>query len=331
MGWHDGRDDGRMGMAPQANKLLPAADSPALSRKIVYDAQIDLITENVDPIAKKMTALVQEARGYIAEENTTGSPGSRRLDALEDPRARRPVRILRRQGRRARGARAEQPDVAGRDRAVLRHRGPHQEQEGRGEDHHQDPRGAHRQARGGAQGRGRAQPGPRRDRAARGQDPRPREPLRALATLTVNVREREKFQPPPPVAADFPTQIARTWSASVQALVDRLKAIVLWAVDWAIWLPLLLVSAIVAWVLGRWLLRLFFRHLPRMIALARTPITPAPRAIRRSMSDPQRRRSDHSREPDAINPRRRGGRRARAPSRPPPTSSWRTRRDRPGR
>ena len=70
------------------------------------------------------------------------------------------------------------------------------------------------------------------------------ENLSALATLTVNVREREKFQPPPPVAADFPTQIARTWSASVQALVDRLKAITLWAVDWAIWLPLLIVSAV---------------------------------------------------------------------------------------
>ena len=67
-----------MGMASQADKPLPAADSPALSRKIVYDAQIDLITENVDPIAKKLTALVQEARGYIAEENTTGSPGSQR-------------------------------------------------------------------------------------------------------------------------------------------------------------------------------------------------------------------------------------------------------------
>ena len=57
------------------------ANPPAtagMSRKIIYDAQVDLIVESVDPIAKKVATLVQDARGYIAEQNVTGSPGSLR-------------------------------------------------------------------------------------------------------------------------------------------------------------------------------------------------------------------------------------------------------------
>ena len=55
-----------------------ATAGPAVARKIIYDAQVDLVVESVDPIAKKMTSLVQEAQGYIAEQNVTGSPGTLR-------------------------------------------------------------------------------------------------------------------------------------------------------------------------------------------------------------------------------------------------------------
>jgi hypothetical protein len=58
------------------------------------------------------------------------------------------------------------------------------------------------------------------------------------------------------------------------------KSLVLWAVSWAIWIPFLLVGGVLAWVLLRWLIRVFLRNLPRLVALARTPITrprpPAP-------------------------------------------------------
>ena len=43
--------------------------------------------------------------------------------------------------------------------------------------------------------------------------------------------------------------------------------------SWAVWIPLYLLAAIVAWILGRWLIRAFIRNLPRLIALARTPLT----------------------------------------------------------
>ena len=41
------------------------------------------------------------------------------------------------------------------------------------------------------------------------------ENLSSLATLTLNIREREKYAPPAPVVADFGTQIARTWDGSI--------------------------------------------------------------------------------------------------------------------
>jgi hypothetical protein len=64
-------------VAVQPGSNLPT-NSQAIARKIVYDAQVDLIVESVDPISKKVGSLVQEARGYVAEQTVTGSPGSQR-------------------------------------------------------------------------------------------------------------------------------------------------------------------------------------------------------------------------------------------------------------
>jgi len=64
---------GAMGTAIQA-----PVNTAALSRKIIYDGEIDLIVKDVDPIAKQVVTFIQDARGYIAEQSTTGSPGSPR-------------------------------------------------------------------------------------------------------------------------------------------------------------------------------------------------------------------------------------------------------------
>jgi hypothetical protein len=244
-----------------------------LSRKIVYDAQIDLITDDVDPVVKKLTSLVQEARGYIAEENLTGSPGSVRsmhwkirvpVDQFESFVG-KVVALgeLERNSRTSQDVTEQFYDIEARIRnkkaeektitKILEERTGKLEDVLKVEVELSRVRGEIEQLEGKI---------------------RVLENLSSLATLTLNIREREKFQPPPPVAADFPTQISRTWSASVQGLVDRLKAVTLWAVDWAIWLPLILVSAVLAWSLARWLLRVFLRNLPRLIEIARTPIIP---------------------------------------------------------
>jgi len=96
------------------------------------------------------------------------------------------------------------------------------------------------------------------------------ENLSSLATLTLSIREREKFEPPPPAVADFGTQVARTWESSLRGLINLGKAFILWAVDWVLWIPLLIVAGLLAWVILRRLLRL----LPRIMALANTRITP---------------------------------------------------------
>jgi hypothetical protein len=263
---------GAGGMMPaQADKNAPPVDSPALSRKIIYDVQIDLITDNVDPVARKLAALVQESRGYIAEENLTGSPGSVRsmhwklrvpVDQFE-PFVAKVVALgeLERNSRTSQDVTEQYYDIEARIKnkkaeektitKILEERTGKLEDVLKVEVELSRVRGEIEQLEGKI---------------------RVLENLSSLATLTLNVREREKFQPPPPVAADFPTQISRTWTASVQGLVDRLKAVTLWAVDWAVWLPLILVSAVLAWIVARWLLRVFLRNLPVLIELARTPI-----------------------------------------------------------
>jgi hypothetical protein len=106
------------------------------------------------------------------------------------------------------------------------------------------------------------------------------ENMSSLATLTLNVRERDKYAPPAPVVADFPTQIARAWEGSLKSLEDLGKSIVLWTVTWAIWIPLYVIGALVAWFVLRWLFRVLLRMRARLVRLATTPIVAggAPRA-----------------------------------------------------
>jgi Flp pilus assembly protein TadB len=267
---------GMMGVGaagPQANQAAPPVDSPAMSRKIIYDAQVDMVVDNMDPIAKQVTSLVQEARGYIAEENTAGSPGSKRtlhwkirvpvdqFEAFVQKVA--ALGELERTNRTSQDVTEQYYDIAARIKnkkaeektitKILDERTGKLEDVLKVEVELSRVRGEIEQLEGKV---------------------RLLENLSALATLTLNVREREKYQPPPPVAADFPTQVARTWDSSIHRLIDLGKAVVLWAVDWAVWIPLLIVAALLAWIILRWLIRAFIRNLPRLIALARTPITP---------------------------------------------------------
>jgi hypothetical protein len=265
---------GMMGMAApsQADKVAPPVDSPAMSRKIIYDAQIDLVVKDVAPISKQLSNLVQEARGYIAEESTTGSPGSQRsmrwkirvpVDQFESF-AQKVVALgeLERAVRTSQDVTEQYYDLEARIKnkkveektltKILEERTGKLEDVLKVEVELSRVRGEIEQLEG-------------RIRVL--------EHLSALATLTLSVREREKYEPPPPVAADFPTQIARTWDSSIHGLINLFKSVVLWVVDWAVWIPLLIVAALLGWVIFRWLIRVLMRALPRLIALARTPIT----------------------------------------------------------
>jgi hypothetical protein len=260
-------------VATQAGVAKDKAASPAVSRKIIYDAQIDLLVESVEPVAKKVASFVADAHGYIAEQNVTGSPGSTRsmrwkirvpveqFDSLVDSVL--SLGELERNNRTSQDVTEQYYDIEARIKnkrveeqtlnKILQERSGKLEDVLKIEIELSRVRGEIEQLEGKI---------------------RVLENLSSLATLTLNVREREKYAPPAPVVADFPTEVSRTWNASLLSLVNLGKAIALWAVSRAVWIPFLLVFGLLAWFVLRWLMRILVRNLPRVIALARTPITP---------------------------------------------------------
>jgi Domain of unknown function (DUF4349) len=263
-------------VAIQTGLNMPPGASAAIARKIIYDAQVDLVVDSVDPIARKVGALVQDARGYIAELNVSGSPGSQRsmrwrfripverFDSFVDSIV--ALGELERNNRTSQDVTEQYYDIEARIKnkrveeqtlnKILQERSGKLEDVLKIEIELSRVRGEIEQLEGKI---------------------RVLENLSSLATLTLNVRERDKYAPAPPVVADFRTQISRTWDGSLLELVNMGKEIVLWAVSWAIWMPFVLVAALVSWILLRWLFRVFIRNWPRLVALARTPIA-VPRA-----------------------------------------------------
>jgi hypothetical protein len=248
----------------------------AIARKIIYDGQVDLIVASVDPIAQKVGSLVRDARGYIAEQSVTGSPGSQRSMRW---RFRIPVEQfdaftsaivalgeLERNNRTSQDVTEQYYDIEARIKnkrveeqtlnKILQERSGKLEDVLKIEIELSRVRGEIEQLEGKI---------------------RVLENLSSLATLTLNIREREKYAPPPPTVADCPTQIARTWDAATLNLVNHGKSLVLWTVSWVLWVPFLLVGLLLGWTVLRWLVRVLMRNLPRLLALARTPIIP-PRA-----------------------------------------------------
>ncbi len=55
-----------------------ATDKPSITRQIVYNAQLTLVVESFDGIPARVSQLVQEFGGFIANSNLTGSSGSAR-------------------------------------------------------------------------------------------------------------------------------------------------------------------------------------------------------------------------------------------------------------
>ncbi|WP_165230660.1 DUF4349 domain-containing protein [Aquisphaera insulae] len=255
-------------VAFQETPANPAATAAAMARKIIYDGEIDLIVKDVDPIAKQITSLVQDGKGYIAEQSTTGSPGSvrsmrwklrvpvERFDALVEKVA--GLGELERNTRTSQDVTEQFYDVESRIRnkkaeeksltKILDERTGKLEEILKIETELSRVRGEIEVFEGRL---------------------RMLDNLSSLATLSVSIREREKFDPPPPAVADFSSQVSRTWEASIKGMIDMGKGIVLWAVAWAIWIPFWIVGAIIAWMLLRWA----YRRLPRLIALASMPLT----------------------------------------------------------
>jgi hypothetical protein len=273
---------GMMGGAPRAGAVATlvglqpgnastAAGPPGISRKIIYDAQVDVIVDSVDPVSRKVGTLVQDARGYIAEQSVTGSPGSLRSMRW---RIRVPVESfeslvnsvvslgeLERNSRASQDVTEQYYDIDARIKnkkieeqtlnKILQERSGKLEDVLKVEVELSRVRGETEQLEGKI---------------------RLLENMSSLATLTLNIHERDKYAPSAPVVADFPTQIARAWEGSFKSLQELGKSIVLWIVTWAIWIPLYVIAAFVAWIVLRWVFRVALRNRARLVALATTPI-----------------------------------------------------------
>ena len=249
-----------------------SSTGPAISRKIIYDAQVDLLVDSVDPVARKLTGLIQSAGGFIAEQNVTGSPGSLRsihwrirvpVDQF-DSFVESVVALgeLERNNRTSQDITDQYYDIEARIKnkkveeqtlqKILQERSGKLEDILKIEIELSRVRGEIEQFQGKI---------------------RVLENLSSLATLTLNIREREKYAPPAPVVAGFGTQISRTWDGQIHNLVDVGKAIVLWAVSWAIWIPFLLAGVLLAWILVRKLIPRFHPESPPPVSAVRTPLT----------------------------------------------------------
>jgi hypothetical protein len=194
--------------------------------------------------------MVENARGYIAEQSMTGSPGSRRTQhwKLRVPVERfesfvaavMPLGELEEYSRTAQDVTAEYYDVEARIKnkkleeqtliKILEERSGKLEDVLKIEIELSRVRGEIEQMQG-------------RIRLL--------DNLSSLATLTLNLRERDTFAPAAPVVADFPTQIARTWRDSIQGLIEVGKALVLFVVGWALWTPFLALLAFLGWLVLR--------------------------------------------------------------------------------
>ena len=208
----------------------------------------------------------------VDEKVAQAGQGDRRLHLRDRPdelhrsrSARRPGRSACRSsgstlpggGRPARRAPEEPPRLAGRDPGVLRPRGADRQQAAGGEAPAEAPGRLDRQARRHPGRRARAEPGPRRDRADAGADPLPGN-VSSLSTVTITATEIRNYSPRS--SPTFATQIARTFHDSLEELIGLGKAVVLFAVALAPWLPLLLVLAfLILWALRR-LNRLYRRE-----------------------------------------------------------------------
>ncbi len=73
--------------APAAPQAMMAADAPgggetappaAFPRKIIYNANVELVAEKLDDAARRLTEAVKAAGGYVAEMSTSGMPGAPR-------------------------------------------------------------------------------------------------------------------------------------------------------------------------------------------------------------------------------------------------------------
>ncbi len=237
------------GGEPGKGEKQPA--KAGLPRKIVYNATLRLIVEDLSKAEQELEKLIETNGGYLVNSQIQGAPGVRRTGEWK---ARVPAERFK--AFQAAVGKLGEPQSSTVD-----------SQDVTGEFYDLKTRIKNREAREAAlrqmyevwakkaEKPADIQPIDKELDAVRQEIERARgrlevlSELTAMATVTVSLTERRGFVPPesPP----FGTRVARTFSGSLAALEDFGQALALFAIALVPWLPLLAVVAVVTWVLRR--------------------------------------------------------------------------------
>lgn len=245
---------------PQGGAPETSDVSPAMPRKIIYTAELEVVVEDLGTSEAELTKLVRQYGGYLAESSVAGTAGSHRsgrwkvrvpverFDTFVDAVAH--LGELQKRATGSQDATEEFYDLEAR----LKNK--HVEED-RLIKHLEETAGELKEILEVERELSRVREEIERMEGRR----RLLENLAALTTVTINLFERNDYIPP--IAPTFGQQIARTFNGSVEALVSLGKAFVLLAVALAPWLPLLLLLAGAIWVFVRVLVRLANASRPR--------------------------------------------------------------------
>ncbi len=254
--------------SPAEDRAAGKARAPAVPRKIIYDARVELLVDSLTTAEQAVLKLIKEHGGFLAESDQSSVTSTQRRATW---RVRVPVDQfdkflaavtslgeLRRNHVGSQDVTEEFFDIEARvrnkqeeEKRLLRHLS---ESTGKLEDILAVERELSR---------------------VRGEVEQMQGRLRFLAnqadlsTITIEATEWKDYKPP--VAATFQTQLGRTFSNSVDNLFAFGKAILVVAVALAPWLPLIVLGVFVA----RWLVRLS-RRSSRTSSRPATPAQPGP-------------------------------------------------------
>jgi hypothetical protein len=233
-----------------SDKATAATEIPAaVARKIVYNARVTLVTDNVATLGEKLARLVKDAGGYISQTDQSSYTQAQR-------RATWTVRIpverfdpflaaISRLGELAEHH-VDSQDVTQEYYDVEARISNKQQEEKRLLKHLADSTGkledilaVEREL---TRVRGEIEQMQGRIRYLRD--------VSALSTVTITATEIRDYTPP--VAPTFATQIARTFRSSLDGLIDFSKSIILVVVAVVPWIPMLLILALlILWLTRR--------------------------------------------------------------------------------
>ena len=239
-------------LAPQAASAKPQTDGTptdppkaTANRKIIYNATVDLVTENLNQFEAGLTSLIQTRGAYIADSSRTGAAGSTRYGSWK---VRVPVDAYDGFVRGVLGlgelvsTRANSEDVSAEYYDLDARTKAKQVEEARLLKHLADSTGrldeilaVEREL-----SRVRSEIEQMQGRLAVLGN------LTALATVTITANEVQDYVPPQ--NPNLGQKVARTFAGSVQSVKVLGEAVLLFAVAVAPWLPFLIVAALVLWV-----------------------------------------------------------------------------------